>query len=354
MQIKKVEVYPINLKLRHPIRMAGLPQIEQITAIFVHLQTVKGESAWGCTVAHKDLTGDRPEDVIRACWDGAAIVPDLHPTNLEYSLEELAPHLKHAPSAMCAFDLAFHDLLGLAAGMPLYRLLGGYRNRILTSITIPIASFDESVEMAQMHAERGFRMLKIKGGLDSAEDVQRVMAIHRVLPNHILRLDPDGGYSVQEAVDVARALVGIIEMLEQPIPPGDAAGLREIKKASRLPILADQSAGGPASALDLAAHRVVDGVSIKIAACGGLRCAAQVDAIARAAHMVTMVSCLIEPALLIAAGLSFALSSPNVRYGDLDGHLDLIGDPTLPGFRLEDGWLIASEVPGLGCTVNLG
>ena len=67
-----------------------------------------------------------------------------------------------------------------------------------------------------------------------------------------------------------------------------------------------------------------------------------------------MVSCLIEPALLIAAGLSFALSSPNVCYADLDGHLDLIDDPTLPGFRLEDGWLIASEVPGLGCTVNLG
>lgn len=354
MQIKKAEVYPVTLKLRQPIRMAGVPLIEQVTAIFVHLQTVKGESAWGCTVAHQDLTGDRPQDVIRACREAANLVPDLHPTNLEYSLEELAPHLKSAPSAMCAFDLAFHDLLGLASGMPLYRLLGGYRNRIQTSVTLPIASVADSVEMARMRAQSGFRILKIKGGLDSDEDVQRVMAIHRVLPDHILRLDPDGGYSVQEAVDVARVLVGIIEMLEQPIPPGDEEGLRAIKKASSLPILADQSTSGPASALHLATHRVVDGVSVKIAACGGLRCAAQVDAIARAAHLVTMVSCLIEPALLIAAGLSFALSSPNVRYGDLDGHLDLLGDPTQSTFHLEDGWLIASEVPGLGCTVNLG
>jgi L-alanine-DL-glutamate epimerase-like enolase superfamily enzyme len=66
-----------------------------------------------------------------------------------------------------------------------------------------------------------------------------------------------------------------------------------------------------------------------------------------------MVSCVNEPALLTAAGLSFALSSPNVRYGDLDGHLDLIGDPTVPGFLLQDGWLIATDVPGLGCTVDL-
>ena len=96
-----------------------------------------------------------------------------------------------------------------------------------------------------------------------------------------------------------------------------------------------------------------DGVSVKMASCGGLRCAGQIDAIARAAKMVTMVSCVIEPALLIAAGLSFALSSPNVKYGDLDGHLELSSDPSEAGFQLKDGWLTASEVPGLGCSVNL-
>ena len=66
-----------------------------------------------------------------------------------------------------------------------------------------------------------------------------------------------------------------------------------------------------------------------------------------------MVSCLIEPAMLTAAGLSLALSSPNVQYGDLDGYMDLVNDPSMPGFCLEDGWLIASDVPGLGYSVNL-
>jgi hypothetical protein len=66
-----------------------------------------------------------------------------------------------------------------------------------------------------------------------------------------------------------------------------------------------------------------------------------------------MVGCVHEPALLIAAGLGLALSSSNVRYGDLDGCFDLASDPTIPGFRLEEGWLIAQDVPGLGCTVDL-
>jgi len=66
-----------------------------------------------------------------------------------------------------------------------------------------------------------------------------------------------------------------------------------------------------------------------------------------------MVSCLIEPALLISAGLSYALSSQVVQYADLDGHLDLINNPSVPGFKFEEGWLIAGEIPGLGCKIDL-
>lgn len=354
MQITRAEVIPVELRLQQPVRMAGLPQIEGITAVFVHLETRQGQSAWGCTVAHPYLTGEKPEDVLRVCREYANLAPDLHPFNLEYSLAELSRQVKGSCTAICAFDLAFYDLLGLAAGMPLYRILGGYRNRIQTSVTISLAPLEESVEMACRLAGHGFRMLKIKGGVDPESDVQRVRAIHKALPKHILRLDADGGYSVQEALDVARALQDILEMLEQPTPADDLTGLRQVSELSPIPVLADQSVKGPASALDLATNHCAAGLSIKLATCGGLHCARQIDAIARAAHLSTMVSCFIEPALLVSAGLSFALSSPNIRYGDLDGHLGLMNDPSQAGFRLEDGWLIASEVPGLGYRVELG
>jgi L-Ala-D/L-Glu epimerase len=354
MQITKAEVTPIELKLKKPVQMAGLPLIKNVTAIFVRLETRQGQSAWGCTVAHPDLTGEKPEQVLRCCHACAEKVADLHPMNIEYSLGELAPLTEKAPSAMCAFDLAFHDLLSLSAGMPLYRLLGGYRDRIQTSITIPITPLDESLAIAFEHASQGFHILKIKGGLDADQDVQRVRAIHRALPHLILRLDADGGYSIQQALDVAHALKNELETFEQPTPSADLNALCQVSRHSPVPVLADQSARGPDSAFQIASGRCAHGFSIKLVTCGGLRQARQMDAIARAAHLSMMVSCLVEPAMLIAAGLSLALSSPNVHYGDLDGHLYLENDPSLPGFVLQDGWLIATDAPGLGYSVNLG
>ncbi len=356
MQITHVEVTPLQLRLRLPFRTAyhDKEAVEDIATVFVRVETKQGHVAWGCAAFDTALTGETLDSVIQACNACADRARDLNPLNTEYALAELSTLTRNAPSALCAFDIAFHDLLGLATGLPLYRLLGGYRDRIQTSVSIGLGTVEETVEMARDRVQQGFRILKIKGGMNSEEDVRRVRAVRHAFPNSILRLDADGGYSIREAIEVAEALAGQLEMLEQPISPTEGVeALREVTKQSKTPILASQSVVGAASALHIASRKAANGISIKLATCGGIACARQMDAIARAAQMVTMVGSLSEPALLIAAGLAFALSSPAVRYGDLDGHFDVQNDPTDARFIVKDGWLIATDVPGLGCTVTL-
>ncbi len=354
MQITRVEVVSVELDLRVPYRaLQSLAEVEHVHTVFVRVETRQGLVAWGCAAFDPELTGETLETVLHACRACADRARDLNPLNTEFALAELAPLTENAPSARCAFDLAFYDLLGLAAGLPLHRLLGGYRHRIQTSITINIGGVEETIELAQGRCRQGFRILKIKGGRDPEEDVHRVQAVCAACPGVTVRLDADQGYTVRQALDVARALEGDIEMLEQPTPAGDLAALEEVTRHSPVPILADQGVTGPESALTIAGLRAAHGLSVKLATCGGLHCARQVDTIARVAHLATMVGCLNEPALLIAGGLGLALSSPNVRYADLDGHFDLTNDPTRPGFFLEDGWLVSRDVPGLGCTVEL-
>jgi L-Ala-D/L-Glu epimerase len=354
MQISHIEVTPAQLKLRTPFRSAAQPEpVTQIDVVFIRAEPVRDYGdAWGCAVL--DPTDETTlEQVTRACQACAVKLRDLNPLNTQFALAELSGLTNGLSAVRCAFDMLLYDLLGLWSGLPLYRLLGGYRDRIQTSITLGLDDVPATVEMAKKHAQDGFRILKLKGGLDPELDVRRVRAVHRVLPDLILRLDADQGYSVKSALEVARALEGKLEFLEQPTPAEDLLSLRQVTENSPVPILADESLRGPASALEITNQRAAHGLSTKLASCGGLDCARQIDTIARAGHLSTMVGCMNEPALHIAAGLAFALSSPNIRYGDLDGHFDLENDPSLPGFEFQDGWLIATEMPGLGCRVDL-
>jgi len=354
MQISHVDVTPVQMKLQEPFRTAAHPEpVTQIETVFIRAELVRDYGdAWGCAVLNP-IGEETLNDVMRASQACADKLRDLNPLNTQRALADLSELTDGYPAVQCAFDMLLYDLLGLWSGLPLFRLLGGYRDRIPTSITLGLDDVHATVEMARMRARDGFRILKLKGGLNPEEDVRRVRAVHRALPDLTLRLDADQGYRVKVALDVARALEGKLEFLEQPTPADDLVALRQVTESSPIPILADESLRGPASVLEIVNQRAAHGVSTKLATCGGLDCARQVDTVARAGHLSTMVGCLNEPALLIAAGLAFALSSPNVRYGDLDGHFYLEHDPSVPGFQFVDGWLIASTTPGLGCTADL-
>jgi L-Ala-D/L-Glu epimerase / N-acetyl-D-glutamate racemase len=354
MKIVQLEAWPVEMQLTEPYAIA-YEQIESATNIFLRIETNGGINGFGCAAPDKQVTGETPETVIKICND--VIKPLLQrsdPLRLALIAAKLASILPANPSAVAMVDMALHDILGKVCGLPVYKLLGGFRTHIKTSVTIGIMPLDQTTARAKEWVGRGFRSLKIKGGRDVLEDIEKILKVREEVGQRIeLRFDANQGYSEDQILRFVRETrTAKLELIEQPTLRGDFDLLGKITGAVPIPIMADESLMNLRDAFRLARKERVDMVNIKLMKVGGILEAMKINAVARAANLDVMVGCMDEAALGIAAGLHFALARPNVLYADLDGHFGLIDDPSQGAVRLKNGNLYPNENPGLGCDLS--
>lgn len=352
MQITRVTAWSVQLGLTEPYTIA-YEVVSEATNVFIRIETNGPHVGYGCAAPDLEVTGETPGSVVEFLETVAA--PTLRsrdPLRPAALLDQLRPHLSNHPSSTAAVDMALHDLLGKVSGLPLWRLLGGFRDCIETSVTIGILPEDETLARADDWIRRGFRNLKIKGGRDLDSDIARVLRLReRFGPRIEIRFDANQGYTVEQALQFVNATKAAeVTVFEQPTPKGQPDLLGRVARSVPVPVMADESIMGLRDAFRLARDDLADMVNVKLMKVGGIAEALQVNAVARSAGMEVMVGCMDEAELAIAAGLAFALARPNVRYADLDGHLTLADDPTTGILSLERGVLRASEAPGLGLT----
>ena len=350
MKITRVAAWQVPLTLEEPYEIA-YETVDQVVNVFFRLETDRGLAGHGCAAPDAVVTGETPESVEAALRGEAAdLLRGADPLRRTAVLERLRGWKKDRPSALAAVDMALYDLLGKAAGLPLWKLLGGYRGSMATSVTIGILTERETVERARGWVARGFRCLKLKGGRDAEADAARVIAVRQAVGGEVeLRFDANQGYSVRQATRfVELADDAGLELLEQPTDRRQLDELGRVTRRVEIPVMADESLMSLRDAFRLARRELADMVNVKLMKVGGITEATQIDAVARAAGLETMVGCMDESALAIAAGLHFALARPNVRYADLDGHLGLRGAPAAGAVALSDGVLYPGEGPGLG------
>jgi L-alanine-DL-glutamate epimerase-like enolase superfamily enzyme len=168
-------------------------------------------------------------------------------------------------------------------------------------------------------------------------------------PTIELRFDGNQGYSVSESIAFVNQTRKVgIEIFEQPTKIEREEKLGQVTDNVHIPVMADESIKTLKDVFRLAQNDRIDMVNIKLMKVGGILEGMHINSVAKSANLEAMVGCIDECALGISAGLHFALSRPNIKYADLDGHLDLINDPFKELFELKNGILYPSDNPGLG------
>jgi len=340
-----------RLALTKPYTIA-YKTIEDTEVVFLEIILGNGIIGRGAANPFAEVVGETPATTLsRLQGDFLKGLVGRDISQFNQMIDESKLEFPHLPGTQAAIDIALHDAFCQFLNISVLDFYGQKIKPIPTSITIGIKDTDSMIEEAKANFAAGFRVMKIKTGLDVEQDIERVKKITECFGGAVLvRADANQGYSLGDLKKFIAETAGLnIELVEQPLAVGEDWRLKALAEDERKFLVADESLLDADSAISLTHKPLPYGVfNIKLMKCGGIKGAMEIAAIAKHAGISLFWGCNDESIISITAALHAALSSSNTRYLDLDGSFDINETGVSGGFTLRDGVMYPNGLPGLG------
>ena len=353
MKITSIEVFKADVPLKEPFRIS-IMVTTAANNIFVRINTDEGIHGIGEASPTWRLCGETQAIDLAAARDLALLIVGKDPLEIEQRLGDIEGYLHHNTTIRSAFDMALYDILGKAAGMPLYRLLGGEKRELETDLTIGIGEPDYMAAKAEEILGMGFHAIKVKLGTTTIEDVARIAAIRKAIGEDIpIRIDANQGWDFNTAAATLQALEPMgVQYCEQPVAWWNHIAMKGVRQRTTIPIMADESVFSPQDAFILAREDCCDYFNIKLAKSGGIYNALAINAVAEACGKACMVGCMMETRLALTATAHLASARSNVKFCDLDTAFFLASDPIIGGIAYDGDKVTLPDEPGIGADVD--
>jgi len=327
----------LTLVARNPFRLAyGVELTRQV--FWIRLEEDLG---WG-EAAIPPYYGVEQSAMI-ACWQQAARQTRPWPEQPEEVAGWVSSGCARGPApARCALELALYDRIARQRGVPLYALLGLPRPPARpTAYTIAINTPQEMARLAR--EAHDFPVIKVK--LGGTEDEECLAAIREARPDAHLRVDCNAGWTLDEAQRrIPRLEQYGLEMIEQPLPRQEIAGLGVLQKQTSTPIVADESLQSFEDLEQIAAAGV-QGINLKLMKIGGITPALRVLQRAKQLGLRVMLGCMLETSLGTTA---MAHLSGLADWLDLDAPMLITNDP-FDGLQYDAyAAVLIPDRPGIG------
>jgi o-succinylbenzoate synthase len=352
MTIAEVRTHRLTTSLHTPF-VTALRHTTVLETVIVELVDTNGRRGFGEAPQVWRVTGESLAGA-EACLAGplADVVRGRSVDDLFDVTGDVANAVVGNFGAKAAMDVALHDLAARRIKVPLPRLLGGSRTRVETDVTLSAGDPAALAEAARARVAEGFRVLKVKVGIDPETDFSTVHAVRAAAgPDIRIRLDANQAWNVRQAVRVVRDLedAGLdVEFVEQPVPREDVEGMAKITASVDTPIMADESVFGLRDLTKLIEIGMADLVNIKLAKCGGLSVALAMVRLAKAHGIGFIVGSMMEGPIGVGAAASLVAAAGSTLTSDLDAAWWLAGTPVIGGLAYDGASVLLPSSPGLG------
>ena len=273
-----------------------------------------------------------------------------------WELGQDLPSFDISPALRFGLETALLDLSGKAKECSVVELLRGGSHPVSVNALISAETPQEVLREAQEAVALGFTSLKLKVALGTLEEDETLVSSIRgeVGTGVRLRIDPNQGWSVSQAIDaIHRLALYNLEYVEQPVPGDDLAGLREVRRAVQVPIAVDEALGSVDDLRRLVEADAADLLVLKAGRLGGFHASMEVIRLAEEEGIPVVVTSSLESGVGLAASLALTttLASHPFAHGLATGLL-LENDLVFPHIVPSGGVLIPPQGPGLGIEVD--
>src|ERR1700722_18865347 len=226
-RIKTIEPIAVSLPMKKPVKMAG-ETVTRADNILVRIETDDGAVGWGEAASAPTMTGETVASMMAAVLHMAPGLLKRPANDFAGAAAVMDAQMYGNSGAKAAIEIALHDLVSRAKGLPLHALLGGKR-RDRNPLLAVIASDEAAADLreAQQRRDTGYLIYKIKVGVAAPEaDAARTRDICRVLGEGcLISADANQGWSAEEGVRYVRAVADCgLGFFEQPVHAHDLAG----------------------------------------------------------------------------------------------------------------------------------
>ena len=352
MKITGISVHQVGLPLKEGrYSWSNDNFVEVFDATVVSVRTDEGIVGHGeCTPLGSAYLPAYAQGVRTGLAEIGPKVIGLDPRDLDVLNRRMDAVLRGHAYVKAAIDVACWDILGQAAGQPLWRLLGG-RQQDAVRLYRAISQEEPAAMAAKIagYKAEGYTKFQLKVGGDPDMDIRRIRECRAILdPGDLLVADANTGWTMHEAARVVGAVRDVDVYIEQPCASFDEC--LSIRRRTPLPFVLDEVIDGMRTLLHGIELDAFDAINLKISNVGGLTKARRL----RDVCVETGVAMTIEDTwggdIVTAAIAHLAQSTPEeFLFSATDFNSYGTKDIAEGAPRRVAGRMAASEAPGLGC-----